>query len=245
MQNVIAPKAMKKSQVSLSVLAHSLGGQGTGGDYAYKTGAGPYWQGKISVPSMNADDACDVRGFIHSLRGANGCFLLQVPSFPVAVLSSPDITLFYGLQWGGDALLWGGAVLTWGVPEIAIPDPDVTPGTIPPGFTAQTVLTDDVDADNVCIEIDITTNPDLAGALGPGVRLWVGNDLDSGQLVDVVAVDGAKVEFRPHLRNSYLTNTLVCIGSVYARFRLTGDVPYVPLNGQYSLPFEMSFCEYY
>lgn len=244
MQNVIVPGALKKSQVSLSVLPHSIGGEGAGGDYAFKLGGGPYWQGKITVPSMGADDAYDVRGFFHSLRGANGSFLLQVPSFPIAA-SSVDLTLFYGLQWGGTALLWGGEVLTWGLPEIAIPDPDVMPGSIPPGFAAQTVLTDDVRANAICAKIDAVINPGVVGAIGPGVRLWIGNDLDSGQLVDVVAADGAQIEFRPQLRRAYSANTFVCVGSVYARFRLVGDVPYVPVNGQHSLPFEVSFCEYY
>lgn len=242
MQNVVVPNALRSSETSLSVMAHSIGDAGAGGDYAFVTGSGPYWQGKISVPSMNADDACDVRGFIHSLRGPNGCFLLKVPTFPVPT-SFNDLSTLYGLLWGGSPLVWGGSPLVWGMPVIGIPDPDDVPASVPPA-SFQTMLSADVTQYNICIQID-TSNPSLTGAIGPGVRLWIGNDLDTGQLVDVVAVESGHVEFRPHLRSAYVAGTLVSVGAVYGRFRLTGDVPSVPLNGQYSLPFDISFCEYY
>lgn len=244
MQNVLAPDALKSSQTSLSVLAHSIGGEGAGGDYAFKIGAGPYWQGRIAVPSMKTDDAADVRGFIHSLRGANGCFLLKVPTYPVP--TAPALSSLNTLLWGGDALAWGGDALIWGTGTFSIgfPDPDDVPAAVPPS-DFQTTLTDDVAANNVCIKIDTVSAPSLTGAIGPGVRLWIGNDLDTGQLVDVVAVEGGHVEFRPHLRNAYVAGTLVSVGAVYGRFRLTGEVPAVPMNGQYSLPFDITFCEFY
>jgi hypothetical protein len=240
MQNVIAPDSLKSSQVSLSVLAHSIGGAGAGGDYAFKTGAGPYWQGKISVVSMNVDDACDVRGFIHSLRGGNGCFLMRVPSYHIET----PVEEFY-LEWGGEGILWGGVNIQWAFTNVVIPDPDDVPAAIPGGFTFQTTLSSSVDANNVCLTLSDALFADLVAGIGPGVRLWIGNDLDSGQLVDVVAVEDGHIEFRPHLRSAYAAGTLVSVGAVYGRFRLMGDVPAVPMNGQHSLPFDITFCEYY
>lgn len=222
MQNVRWPAAAKTYDISFSVLGHSIGGQGAGGDYAFARGAGAYWRGKFSVAAMAQDDACDTRGFVHSLRGQNGSFLWRVPSAKVAGAAA-----WQDLYWGADALLWGGEQLTWQTSD---------------GYEIGAVLSANVAKNGICLSLD---GVPAQYVIAEGVMLRVGGAFDSAQLVEVVAVDGGDIEFRPPMRSDFPAGTPVAAGRVFARFRIEGDVPYIPLNGQYSSPFQFQFCEYY
>lgn len=226
MQDVRAPLSLKNSEIEFSVLAHSVGGLGSGGDYAYAYGGGPYFTGKITVPALKADDYYDVRGFIHSLRGSNGSFLLATPSTPVPVSAAVGFGL---LQWGGVQLQWGGVDLAWSMA--------ITNNAIGGQYLSSLAAA----APRYATCITLAPNP---SNLEVGTMLWIGPLHTGGQLVEVVAV-GSQIEFRPWLRSAYALGTSVSIGSVRGKFRLTGDVPAIPFNGQYSTSFEIDFCEYY
>jgi hypothetical protein len=85
MQNVAWPIAAKVSEWSLTIEAHSRGGEGRGGHYAYERGAGARWRGSLEVLPMATADACAFRAFLHSLRGKSGTFLWAIPAASAAI----------------------------------------------------------------------------------------------------------------------------------------------------------------
>lgn len=69
------------------------------------------------------------------------------------------------------------------------------------------------------------------------------DDPSTGQLLRVVAIDGATLKVRPRLRKAFLSGTAVAVGRPVGKFRLDQDVPAVPLNGQYSSALTVQVIE--
>ena len=116
------PAAAKYSGPELAIVAHSRGGQGRGGHYAFVRGKGAAWAGRLGVVSLGLADAFAFRAFLHSLRGRSGSFYLNMPaesSTPAvgalsATASAGASTLAVTSAIWGSALCKAGAFLTVG-----------------------------------------------------------------------------------------------------------------------------------
>jgi hypothetical protein len=85
-----------------------------------------------------------------------------------------------------------------------------------------------------------------AAAAAVGNTFVVGDTSSAANFVQicrVVAVVGSAVTFEPRLRSNIADATLITFGEAWARFRLDGDTPAVPLVPQRSEPFGLAFEE--
>lgn len=73
------PSTAKLSDWRITIDAHSIGGAGRGGDYAFEKGAGARWVASVDVAPMVSNDAMTFRAFLHSLRGPTTAFAFALP----------------------------------------------------------------------------------------------------------------------------------------------------------------------
>ncbi len=103
MDSVVWPTAAKIISARPGVESHSRGGgESDSGHYKFKIGGGARVVWSINVAPMCFEDALNFRGFLHSLRGRSGSFLLRVPSKYKGV--TPTATLSAAVAIGDESL---------------------------------------------------------------------------------------------------------------------------------------------
>lgn len=213
MRRVEWPAQAKIRNWSLNVTAHSRGAGGMPSHPKYGRGSGAYFAGSLQIVPMSSDDALDFQGFLHSLRGRGGSFVLSMPSGNdlTSLLSRyTDTTYYTDDTFYSDYLAAeAGALAAAG------------------------------GADGETVDIGSLSASDF---VTPGAFLRIG-EIELGQLVQIVSIAGNVATIRPRLRFPFPIGTAVYAGRVAAEFRLDQTVPPLPLTGFRSKDFELAIRE--
>lgn len=209
-----------------NVSAHNRGAANTGGHYAYEIGPGAVFEATISVQPMLAEVACDFRGFLHSLRGRGGTFLLQAG--PVRFTPDPC-----GNSFGGKTHFTDCTKFTDGTTFADDYDPaGPLPATLSSAISAG--------ASSLSIIGHTGSSLFVAGALAV-----IGDITNGGQLVRITSVSGATANVIPRVRSAYAVGAPLKIGNVTGLFRLDQEPPAVPLDGFKSAALTLKISEVY
>lgn len=213
MRRVPWPSQAKIRSWSLNVTAHSRGAGNMPGHPKYGLGTGAHFAGSLQIAPMLSEDALDFQGFLHSLRGRGGTFLLAMPSgYDVSstLTRYTDTTYFTDDTFYSDYLAAEAGALS----AVAAADGE----TVDIGaLSASSFVTD-------------------------GAFLWIGEQ-DRGQLVQIVSLASTVATVRPRMRFTFPAGTPVYAGRVAAEFRLNQVVPPLPLTGFQSKDFELAIRE--
>lgn len=208
------PSVAKVSEWSARVLAHTRGGVGLSGDYAFARGSGASWVASLSVPAMCTRDGLRFRAFLHSLRGRAGVFRVDLPA-SVQPTATPQTCPGIGAATvHTDCTTYSdGATYTDAHTGAAATAYGSLSASVAAGATSATV------------------SGVPAGYLAAGALVVFGADPATMQLVRVTSVSGSTISFVPRLRAAYPAGTAISAGRVTAAFRLAGVAPPVPLVG--------------
>jgi hypothetical protein len=80
MQNRTWPSFAKFVDGTPSIEAHSRGGEGISGHYAFARGTGAKWRWRFTVIPLATIQALQLRALLHSLRGPSGSVVMPMPS---------------------------------------------------------------------------------------------------------------------------------------------------------------------
>ena len=219
MRNVYWPAAAKWTGSLPTIEAHSRGGYGTFGHYAYGIGGGARVTWSIDVVPMCTSDALKFRAFLHSLRGPAGSFLMRMPTPRLASADTLGPLGYSDDTLHSDDTPFSDDVADWAAVE-QVGTANVAAAA---GATSLTV-------------IEFTAE----------VGAWMTVVTAAGtQLVRVVSEAGGAVGIRPALRAAVASGAAVTHGPVYAAFRLIGNAPAVPLILQRSQGFTIDCEEVY
>jgi hypothetical protein len=198
------------------VEAHSRGGTGAGGHYAFGLGGGARLVWQAVIAPMCTADALEFRAFLHSLRGPSGSVAMVMPTrLATTVGALADYT--------------DGTDHTDGT----VYDDNVTnaPGLVIGSVTAAAPAGTKSVGTNAGFAPSLTVGEFIAIATVAGL-----------QVVRVTAVSALFVAFRPRLRAATVAGAVVHGGPVTGRFRLVGNPPVVPLqnlrSGELTLDLE-------
>lgn len=210
----------------LTLHAHNRGGANAGGHYAHETAPGAVFEASIEVVALSPDEALDLRGFIHGLRGRGGSFYM--PAGPARLTPDPCGNVFGGKTHFTDCTRFSDGTTFSDAYDAAAPGTGTASAGLAAGATSLALA-----------------SGAAPSAFSVGSFMTVGDVAAGGQLVRIVAVSGGTVDFVPKLRASHPSGTTVQAGNVYGLFRLDQETPSIPLDGFKSGAVSIRLCEVY